>query len=114
MENHNLPPGSGMALLLWLKINAPTIYGVGASFGLAALITLKDGKAWLDCFYAGAICALISLGVINSLELFGMSESSALIVGVVIGGMGVERCLAIIRMVASMKTNTPMDRDDKK
>lgn len=102
MENHNLPPGSGMALLLWLKINAPTIYGVGTSICLAALVTLKDGKAWRDCLYAGGICGVISLGVINSLELFGMSESNALIVGVIIGGMGVERCLAIIRMVASI------------
>ncbi|CNJ12495.1 Uncharacterised protein [Yersinia pseudotuberculosis] len=53
MENNNLPPGTVAASLLWLKIHAPTIYGVGASVCLAALVTLKDGKAWRDCLYAG-------------------------------------------------------------
>ncbi|MGF6193170.1 hypothetical protein ABIE12_004541 [Serratia sp. 509] len=52
-------------------------------------------------------------GVINSLEMFGMSQANAVTVGVIVGGMGVERCLAIIRMVASMKTNTPLDEKER-
>ncbi len=114
MDNHNMPPGFVEACIMWLKINSPTLYGVFAAFGMAALITLRDGNGWRDCFYAGAISGLIGLGVINSLEMFGMSQANAVTVGVIVGGMGVERCLAIIRMVASMKTNTPLDEKDRK
>ncbi|TQI79990.1 lambda family phage holin [Serratia fonticola] len=114
MDNHHLPPGFVEALLMWIKINAPSLYGSFAAFGMATLLTLRDGKSWLDALYAGLVCLLITLGVINSLELFGISKDNALIVGVVIGGMGVERCLAILRMFASVKTHTPMEDKDKK
>ncbi|UAN55361.1 phage holin family protein [Serratia sp. JSRIV004] len=114
MDNNNLPPGFVEAFLMWIKFNAPAVYGSFAAFGMATLLTLRDGKSWLDALYAGLICLLITLGVINSLELFGMSQDNALIVGVVIGGMGVERCISILRIFASMKTNTPLDEKDRK
>lgn len=115
MHNQQLPPGSLAAVFLWVKANAVNISGVCAGAGLATLITLRDGKGWRDCLYAGGICGVISMGVINSLEMFGMGESNAVLAGVVIGGMGVERCLSILRMFASMKTNTPpLDDKDQK
>ncbi|MGF6193171.1 hypothetical protein [Serratia sp. 2723] len=55
MDNHNMPPGLVEACIMWLKINSPTLYGIFAAFGMVALITLRDGKGWHDCFYAGAI-----------------------------------------------------------
>ncbi|QJU40989.1 phage holin family protein [Serratia marcescens] len=113
MNNQHLPPGFLEATLLWMKTNAPALYGSFAAFGMATLLTLRDGKSWLDAFYAGAICLLISLGVINSLELFGMSQDNALLIGIAIGGIGVERCLAILRAFSSMKTHVPMDEKDK-
>jgi lambda family phage holin len=113
MNNQHLPPGTLEALMLWAKTNAPVLYGSLAAFGMATLLTLRDGKSWLDAVIAGAICLLISLGVINSLELFGMSQDNALLIGVVIGGIGVERCLAILRAFSTMKTHVPMDEKDK-
>lgn len=113
MNNQHLPPRFQEATLLWMKTNAPVLYGSFAAFGMATLLTLRDGKSWLDALYAGAICLLISLGVINSLELFGMSQDNALLIGVAIGGIGVERCLAILRTFSSMKTHTPMDEKEK-
>lgn len=112
MDNQHLPPGFVESSLLWIKLNAPVFYGSCAAFGLATLITLKDGKSWKDALYAGVICLIISLGVINSLELLGINPENALLVGVVIGGMGVERCLKILSIFASAKTNTPVE--DKK
>ncbi|QJU39046.1 MULTISPECIES: phage holin family protein [Serratia] len=113
MNNQHLPPGFLEATLLWMKTNAPVLYGSFAAFGMATLLTLRDGKSWMDAVYAGAICLLISMGVINSLELFGMSQDNALLIGVVIGGIGVERCLAILRAFSSMKTHVPMEEKDK-
>ncbi|MBW5814461.1 MULTISPECIES: phage holin family protein [Yersinia] len=113
MNNQHLLPETLEALILWAKTNAPVLYGSLAAFGMATLLTLRDGKSWLDALYAGAICLLISLGVINSLELFGMSQDNALLIGVVIGGIGVERCLAILRTFSSMKTNMPMEEKEK-
>lgn len=114
MNNQHLSPGFLAATLLWMKTNAPVLYGSFAAFGMATLLIMRDGKSWLDALYAGAICLLISLGVINSLELFGMSQDNALLIGVVIGGIGVERCLAILRTFSSMKTNTPMDEKENR
>lgn len=114
MNNQHLPPGFLEATLLWMKTNAPVLYGSFAAFGMATLLTLRDGKSWLDAVSAGAICLLISMGVINSLELFGMSQDNALLIGVVIGGIGVERCLAILRAFSSMKTNVPFNGKGKR
>lgn len=96
-----------------MKTNAPALYGSFAALGMATLLTLRDGKLWMDAFIAGCICLLISIGVINSLELFGMSQDNALLIGVVIGGIDVECCLAILRAFSSMKTNIPMDEKEK-
>lgn len=106
--------GFWAASLIYIKAHAPMIYGSFAAFGMATLLTLRDGKSWIDAFYAGTICLLIALGVINSLELLGMNKDNALIIGVVIGGIGVERCLTIFRMFASLKTNTPLDEKDNR
>jgi len=113
MHNQQLPPGFLEATLLWMKTNAPLLCGAAASFVMAILLTLRDGKGWLEALYAGFICLLISLGAINSLEFFGMSQDNALLIGVVIGGMGVERSLAVLRVFYSMKTNLPLDEKEK-
>lgn len=48
-----------------MKTNVPVLYGSFSAFGMATLLILRDGKPWLDALYAGAICLLISLGVIG-------------------------------------------------
>ncbi|MCX8958330.1 hypothetical protein EHW65_14035 [Erwinia psidii] len=114
MEHPNLPPDFVAASITWLKHNAPVIYGALASFGMATLITLRDGKSWLNALMSGAICCLIALGVINSLEFFGLSSDNALLVGTIIGGMGVERCLALMTAFAHLRSGTASDERNKK
>ena len=55
---------------MWVKNQSPVIYGSLASFGMALMVTLYDGKSWPECLPVGVICLLISMGVINSLEYF--------------------------------------------
>ncbi|MBD8159214.1 phage holin family protein [Pantoea agglomerans] len=113
MNNNHIPPGFLEVSLLWVKTNAPSIYGSLASFGMALMVTLYDGKSWRNAFLSGLICLLISMGVINSLEYFGWQADHALLVGIVIGGIGVERCLSIMNVMASMKTRVPEDSGTK-
>lgn len=107
MDNQHILPGFWDATLMWIRLNAPSIYGSLAAFGMALMVTLYDGKSWRNAILAGLICLLIALGVINSLEYFGWQSDHALIVGIVIGGIGVERCLAIMNDLASMRTQVP-------
>lgn len=113
MDNQHLPPGFWTVTLLWVKTNAPSIYGSLAACGMATMITLRDGKSWRKAILSGTICLLIALGVINSLEYFGWDKDHALLVGVVVGGIGVERCLAIMNVFASIRTNTQVEREGK-
>lgn len=113
MNNNHIPPGFLEVSMLWLKTNAPSFYGSLASFGMALMVTLYDGKSWRNAFLSGFICLLIALGVINSLEYFGWQSDHALLVGIVIGGIGVERCLSIMNVMASMKTRVPEENGNK-
>ncbi|MCU6327470.1 phage holin, lambda family [Enterobacter quasiroggenkampii] len=107
-------PGFWATTFLWIKNNAPSVYGGLTAFGIAALVGLKNRESWKDSMISGALCMLIAMSVINALDQLGMDKDYATLIGTFVGGLGANRCMAIIQMFASTKTNIQFDDVEKK
>ncbi|RXJ10442.1 phage holin, lambda family [Lelliottia nimipressuralis] len=107
-------PGFWAVSLLWVKKNAPAIYGGLTAFGIAFFLAIRDREFWKQAFTSGILCMLIAISVISALDQLGMDKDYATLIGTFVGGLGVDRCMAIIRMFASAKTNLTFEEKDKK
>ncbi|MBK5145859.1 phage holin, lambda family [Budviciaceae bacterium BWR-B9] len=93
----------------WLNSNAAAITGVAAGFLMSAFKTQRAGDTLKDSFYESSMCALFSLGVITTLEYFGLPKSMAVLAGVIIGSMGTKTIGKVIDAVIARRTGGGSD-----
>ncbi|MEY8709511.1 phage holin family protein [Mangrovibacter phragmitis] len=113
MQNYTPPDGWG-ALIQFLQHNRLAIQSSLTAFSIALLFCLRDGAGWRAAFNSGFICGFVALGVTSLLEQFGVSDIDwSFVVGVAVGGVGADRCRAIINAAVTLVTNKKGISNDK-
>lgn len=82
--------------VVWIIVNAPSVYTALSAAGVSVLMTLKDGKGWIYTLTTAPVCGLIALGIIPLLQLFGLPDNAAPVIGPVVGFIGADKVREII------------------
>lgn len=83
-------PGLWVALAAWLAAHAPTIYGALLAMSIAFFRVIHGGGKISKALLGGVMCGLLSMALINGMELVGLSSSYAGFVGGLVGFIGAD------------------------
>ncbi len=87
-------PDTWLIVFAWLSQHAPALYAAGLAVSISALRIIYGGGTKKAAFLESLLCGCITLAMLSGLELLGIPQSAAGIVGGMIGLLGVDKIRA--------------------
>lgn len=101
----NMPdkPDTWVLVLAWLSQHAPAFYAAGLALMISGLRIVYGGGTRRAAVLESLLCGLITLALLSGLELLGVPQSAAGIVGGMVGLLGVDKIRAYADRVTGFK-----------
>jgi lambda family phage holin len=113
MQNFT-PPGGWGPVLHFLHEYRLAIQGTLTAFFIALLFSLWDGEGWKRSLNAGFICGFVALAVVSLFDQLGVADMDwSFVIGVAVGGAGVDRCRSLINAAVSIFASKKGINDDR-
>ena len=94
MNNMPEKPDTWLLVLAWFSQHTPALYAAGLAVSISALRIIYGGGTRKAAILESLLCGFITLASLSGLELLGIPQSAAGIIGGMVGLLGVDKIRA--------------------
>lgn len=94
MNNMPEKPDTWLLVLAWFSQHTPALYAAGLAVSISALRIIYGGGTRKAAILESLLCGFITLAILSGLELLGIPQSAAGIIGGMVGLLGVDKIRA--------------------